>query len=206
MEVKLPELRLKMGEGGSVADLPSAFGGDFKEFWLEIGFGAGEQIAHLAASNPSVGLLGCEPFVNGVASLLDRMVRDNIENIRIFDDDARLLLPQIPEKSFSRIFLLFPDPWPKKRHRKRRFVSPEALDQMARLLADGGEFRFASDIADYVRWTLEMVTRHPAFEWPAGSPRDWRERPAEFVETRYETKALTAGRRCSYLSFRRKSR
>ena len=171
---------------------------------MEIGFGAGEHLAEQAAAHPEVGFIGCEPFVNGVAALLALIERDSIPNIRIFDDDVRLLFDALPDACLGRVFALFGDPWPKKRHAKRRLLGPRVLDALARLMKNGAELRFASDDAGYVSWTLEQVLRHPAFTWPARRPADWRQPPADWVQTRYEAKALAAGRPCFYLSFRRR--
>jgi len=174
--------------------------------WLEIGFGAGEHLAAQAAAHPDVGFIGCEPFVNGVAALLARIQAEDLSNIRLHDDDARQLLPALGAASIDRAFVLFSDPWPKRRHHKRRLISPGFLDALARVLADGAEFRFASDHMGFVRWTLDLLTRHAAFEWTARRPGDWRRRPPDGVETRYEQKALARGAACVYLSFRRRPR
>jgi tRNA (guanine-N7-)-methyltransferase len=174
-----------------------------KDVWLEIGFGSGEHLAHQARLNPDVGFIGCEPFVNGVAALLAAVASESLTNIRIFDEDARLLLPQLADASIGRVFLMFPDPWPKTRHHKRRFIQPATLDALARIMAPGGELRFASDDPGYVRWALWHVLRHPAFAWTAQGAADWRTRWADGVETRYEAKRL-AGRTPSYLTFVRR--
>jgi len=165
-----------------------------------------EKSAAQAQANPKVGMIGCEPFINGVAALLDRISTDNLLNIRIFDDDARKLLDCLPPESLARAYVLFSDPWPKARHHKRRFMGPAALDAFSRLLKDNAEVRFASDHMGYVRWVLEQMTHHPDFVWPARAPADWRDRPGDWVETRYEKKALESGRKCVYLTFRRRSR
>ena len=171
--------------------------------WLEIGFGGGEHLFARAQANPDRGLIGCEPFVNGVAKLLTLVDAAGLENVRIHDDDARLLLDVLPDACIERVFLLYPDPWPKARHNKRRFINPENLDQLARIMVPGAELMFASDIAANVRWTLAHIRRHPAFEWCASGPQDWRAPPARWPGTRYEAKALEAGRIPAYLSFRR---
>jgi tRNA (guanine-N7-)-methyltransferase len=151
-------------------------------------------------------LIGCEVFENGVAKLLVEIDRLGLGNVRILVDDARLLLSALPPESLGRAFILFPDPWPKERHKKRRIVSTETLDALARLMRDGAELRLATDDADYSRWMLERATAHPAFEWLARRPADWRERPADWPMTRYEKKALAAGRRPIFLRFRRRPR
>jgi tRNA (guanine-N7-)-methyltransferase len=171
---------------------------------METGFGGGEHLAWQAERNPDVGFIGCEPFVNGVASLLAHVEDRNLGNVRIHADDAREVLDALPDGCISRYFLLFPDPWPKKRHANRRFVQTATLDVIARLLKPGGEFRLGSDDQGYVRWSLMHLMRHPAFEWTAEGPADWRVRPEDWPESRYEAKAHKAGRRCAYLRFRRK--
>lgn len=205
MEELLPRLRVSLA-GDRPIDPFALFPRSVREVWLEIGFGAGEHLAAQAQARPDVGLIGCEIFLNGVGALIARVARDRLENVRVFDDDARLLLPRLPQGSLTRVFVLFPDPWPKTRHRGRRFVQRDSLDTLAHLLADGGEFRFASDSMDYVRWTLARVQDHPAFVWNAARPADWRERPADAPATRYEIKARAQGARPAFLSFRRRPR
>ena len=175
-------------------------------FWLEIGFGGGEHLAAQAKAHPAVGFIGCEPFVNGVARLLANIEQENLTNIRLFSDDARPLMDCIEDSKISRAFLLFPDPWPKKRHAGRRFINPENLDTLSRILCDGAEVRVASDEMGYIRWTLKHFRGHPDFEWMAEGAKDWRERPKDWPPTRYESKALALGRPCIYLQFRRRER
>lgn len=179
------------------------FGGAVDEVWLEVGFGAGEHLAGQAAAHPGVGLIGCEPYLNGVAALLAQIAARGLANVRIFADDARLLLPALTAGSLARVFVLFADPWPKRRHRQRRFFSKATLDVLARVLRAEGELVFASDSADYVRQVLALTVHHPAFAWPARGPADWREPPAGWIGTRYEAKAQRASVRCYYLCFRR---
>ena len=174
--------------------------------WLEIGFGGGEHLAAQAARLPDHGFIGCEVFENGVVKLLAEAERLNLANLRLLIDDARPLVEALTEASLERVFILFPDPWPKLRHHKRRLVSTATLDALARAMADGAELRLATDDADYLRWMLERVTAHAAFEWLALGPRDWRERVADWPPTRYEQKAIAAGRRPSFLRFRRRRR
>jgi len=200
----LPQLRFAVRENTPV-DPIAQFAPRPTAIWLEIGFGAGEHLFAQATSNPNIGLIGCEPFINGVAKLLSLIDDAGLENVRIHDDDARDLLEALPGTCLDRVFILFPDPWPKTRHHKRRFICDANLDQLARVMKGGAELRFASDIPDYVRWTLSHMRRHPAFEWSAQSPQDWRDRPADWPATRYERKALDAGRIPSYLSFQRVS-
>lgn len=180
---------------------PRAQLGD-RPIWLEIGFGGGEHMVHQAVANPDVGLIGCEPYINGIAMLLGKIRRAGADNIALHPGDARDLLDVLPEASVERAFLLYPDPWPKKRHHRRRFVTPEHLAPLARVLAPGAELRIATDIPDYVRQTLEQVPRH-GFEWLAEGPSDWREPWQDWLSTRYEQKALREARRPHYLTFRR---
>ncbi len=203
VETLLNDLRIQLPPEGEALDVAGLFKDDKKSYRIEIGFGGGEHLAAMAEANPDIGFIGCEPYVNGVASLLAHMEKRTITNIRIFDDDARYLLPALPGETFERFYLLYSDPWPKKRHNRRRFVQPDTLSHIARLLENGGEFRFASDYMDYIRWTLAMVTGHPDFEWLARGPEDWRTRPHDSIETRYEAKAKRAGSNCVYLKFRR---
>ena len=196
------ELRLPADEGrldpGALFDSPP--GG----VWLEVGFGAGEHLLAQAEANPQVGFIGCEPYLNGVAALVRGVRERGLGNVRILCDDARVLLCRLPDRSLARAFVLFPDPWPKKRHRKRRFVSAPVLAELARTLDGGAELRIASDDGGYVAWTLWHVLRHGGFDWTARRAADWRERPADWPATRYEAKAIRAGRRCAYLRFSRR--
>ncbi|MDA5194613.1 tRNA (guanosine(46)-N7)-methyltransferase TrmB [Govanella unica] len=202
----LPQIAVPIPPLGSVLEPRDLFPDPARPLWVEIGFGRGEHCAAQAANNPDVNLIGCEPFMNGVAGLLMEVDARELQNVRILHEDARFLLPALPEASVDRVFLLFPDPWPKKRHHKRRFISPENLDLLARVLKDGGEFRFATDHMDYCRWGLERVMAHPDFDWTAEEAADWRNRPDDWVETRYERKALRKGDSCVYLRFRRRPR
>lgn len=182
------------------------FAPDVRALWLEIGFGGGEHLAAQAHANPDVGIVGCEPFIDGVAKLLAQVSEAELQNVRIYDDDARKIFPNIKDGELQRAFVLFPDPWRKSRHHKRRFIQTQSLDELARMLEDGGELRVASDHMDYVRWTLAHVMRHPDFEWTAEGPEDWRVPPADWIQTRYEQKALAKGDKCVYLRFKRKPR
>lgn len=194
----LPRLRLYTDQP---IDLESVFAK--KPVRMEIGFGSGEHLAHMAQANPDVGFLGCEVFLNGVGSLLRYVAEMDLKNVRIYDNDVRHLLPLLRSNSFERISLPFPDPWPKARHAKRRFVGPPMLDEMARLLRDGGEFRVASDHPVYVEWTLLHAPVHKDFHWDAKNPQDWRVRPADSTPTRYEEKAIAAGRQPVFMIFTR---
>ncbi len=170
---------------------------------LEIGFGGGEHLAHRARQRPGWGFIGAEPFVNGIAKLLSTIDEQGLANIRLWPDDARTLLPRLGDETLDEVYLLYPDPWPKKRHHKRRFVNQRNLDEIHRLLKPGGLFLFASDIADYARWTLQHVLAHGGFQWLAERADDWRRPPPGWPGTRYEAKALRAGRRPAYLLFRK---
>nr|WP_069305705.1 tRNA (guanosine(46)-N7)-methyltransferase TrmB [Methylobrevis pamukkalensis] len=170
---------------------------------LEIGFGGGEHLIHRALEAPDVGFIGVEPFVNGMAKTLMEIGRHGIGNIRLSDADAMRVLDVLPDASLDRISLLYPDPWPKKRHWKRRFVGPDTVARFARVLKPGGQFQFASDIASYVDWTLRHVRAHPAFAWTATRASDWATPFAGWPGTRYEAKALREGRTPAYLTFRR---
>ena len=173
-----------------------------KPVWLEIGFGGGEHMVHMAGANPDVEMIGCEPFMNGVAMLLGKIRRLGTQNVSVYPGDARDLFDVLPDASVARAFLLYPDPWPKKRHHRRRFVTPEHLQPLARVLQPGAIFRVATDIPDYVRQTLTEVPRH-GFEWLAESAQDWRQPWGDWISTRYEQKALREGRCPHYLTFRR---
>ncbi|MCL5778326.1 tRNA (guanosine(46)-N7)-methyltransferase TrmB [Limibaculum sp. FT325] len=181
-------------------DLARLFPGA-REAWLEIGFGGGEHMIAQAVANPDVGIIGCEPFINGVAMLLAAIKRAGVENLRVLAGDARDLMDVLPSGSVGRAFLNYPDPWPKRRHHDRRFVNPPQIDQLARVLRPGAEFRVATDVPDYVRHALRVM---------AGDARFERVRVAEIAVpwddwpgTRYEAKALREGRRPHYLTFRR---
>jgi len=160
------------------------------DVWLEIGFGAGEHLHWQATHNPRVGVIGAEPFVNGVAKLLSKIEDEPAPNIRIYMDDARDIIAALPDASLGRVFVLFPDPWPKARHHKRRFIQTEMLDHLARVMKPGAEFRFGSDDAPLVEYTLEILMAHPAFAWTATRARDWQQRTADWPQTRYEAKQL----------------
>ena len=170
--------------------------------WLEIGFGGGEHMVHQAVSNPDIGVLGAEPYINGVAMLLGNIRRARAENVAVHPGDARDLLDVLPAGSVDRAFLLYPDPWPKTRHHRRRFVTEEHLVPLARVLKSGAIFRVATDIEDYVRQTLEEVPKS-GFEWLAETPQDWRTPWSDWISTRYEQKAIREGRTPHYLTFRR---
>ena len=211
METLLPRISVQLGGDGPV-DPAALFGPDVKDVWLEIGFGGGEHLAFQAGENPDVGIIGCEPFINGVAKLLAEIEARELSNVRVLGDDARFLLERLKPESLARVFILYPDPWPKKRHNKRRFVNAETLALLARAMKPGAQLRFASDIPDYVSWTLARILRHNrerengpgTFDWQAGRPADWRDAPADWPGTRYEEKAIREGRTPAYLDFIRR--
>jgi len=181
-------------------DLERSFGDC--EVWLEIGFGGGEHMVHQASLNPDVGIIGCEPYINGVAMLLGKIREAKAQNVAVYPGDVRNMFDVLSENSISRAFLLYPDPWPKTRHHKRRFVTPEHLTPLAKCLKKGAMFRVATDIPDYVRQTLDEVPRH-GFDWLAERPDDWRQPWSDWISTRYEQKALREGRVPHYLTFRK---
>jgi tRNA (guanine-N7-)-methyltransferase len=186
------------------ADLSALFETDVRAVRLEIGFGGGEHLLHRATEAPAVGFIGVEPFVNGMAKMMMAVREKPLANLRVYDDDATRLLDWLPQASLDGIDLLYPDPWPKKKHWKRRFVSPVNLGRFARVLKPGSKFRFASDIDTYVNWTLLHCRAHGAFAWQACEAADWH-RPYEgWPSTRYEAKAIREGRRPAYLTFIRK--
>ena len=179
---------------------------DTPEIWLEIGFGAGEHLAAQAENHPDIGFIGCEPYINGIATLLSVIEQKKLSNIRLFNDDARLLLAKLKPATISKVFVLFSDPWPKKRHNRRRFINPENLNALAEIMTDRAELRFATDDMSYIRWALDVFYHHPDFTWQVQGPGDWRHRYTDSAPTRYETKALRQGKCCVYLTFIRRSR
>ncbi len=168
---------------------------------MEIGIGAGEHLINQALTFPKSGFIGVEPFVNSMAKVLRAIEENDIKNIRLFNEDAVELLDWLPACSLNRIDLLYPDPWPKLKHWKRRFVNPKNLDRFARVLKPGSTFRFASDIDSYVNWTLHHCDRHEAFDWQAEKASDWQNPFADWTRTRYEAKAIREGRTPCYLEF-----
>ena len=168
---------------------------------LEIGFGGGERLIHEAETAPKTGYIGVEVFQAGLAKAVTAIGKSGLANIRLYDGDAGPLLDWLPAGSMAQIDLLYPDPWPKRRHWKRRFVNAANLQRIVRALAPGGTFRFASDIAAYVDWTLHHVRREPALIWTAEAADDWRRPWPDWPGTRYEAKAIGEGRRPTYLTF-----
>lgn len=181
-------------------DLAARFGD--RPIWLEIGFGGGEHLVHQAKLQPDVAFIGCEPFINGVATLLGKIRQAGVTNVAVYPGDVRDLFDVMPTASVDRAFLLYPDPWPKKRHNRRRFVTPGYLAGLTRVLKPGAIFRVATDIPDYVRQTLAEVPDH-RFDWIAERPADWRTPWQDWLPTRYEQKALREGRVPHYLTFRK---
>jgi tRNA (guanine-N7-)-methyltransferase len=203
LDTLLPRLALALPPEGETIDLAQAFGGQLPSdgVWLEVGFGSGEHLVWQAEQHPRVGLIGCEPYLNGVAKCLAHIERAGVNNIRLLADDARLLMKALPARTLGRVFILFPDPWPKARHHKRRFVQRETLDRLAELMPPGAELRLATDDPSYLPWMVEHACTHPAFEWLAGRPADWRERPTDWPATRYEKKGIAG--RPTFLRLRR---
>ncbi|MFC4175255.1 tRNA (guanine(46)-N(7))-methyltransferase TrmB [Microvirga sp. GCM10011540] len=196
----LPALRVVPGRPPA-----EMFGGDEpRETWLEIGFGGGEHLAAQARTHRHVNFIGCEPFLNGMAKLLAVVDHEKLGNVRVWDEDVTDLLPTLPDASFDRVYILYPDPWPKRRQRKRRLVSDETLAELARVMRPGAELRFASDIDNYIGWVLARALRSPDFEWTAERPDDWRKPYEGWPGTRYEAKAIREGRVPSYLTFVRR--
>jgi len=203
----LPRLSIALPPEGGMLTPAALFAQPMKEYWVEVGFGDGQHLFALAEANPEVGFLGVEPYEPGVAKLVSRIAaRVNAggpDNIRILTDDARLLLRALPEGSIARGFTLFPDPWPKKRHQWRRIVNAETLADWARLIPPGGALRLATDVPDYQRWMLRHILAEPRFDWQAEGRADWLQRPADWPASKYEQKAIAAGRTPHYYRLRR---
>lgn len=199
----LPRLALDLSQPAPV-DLRGLFPPPLERVSLEIGFGSGENLIHEAETNPRTGHLGCEAFVNGVAKTLASIEEKRLVNVRLHHGDALELLDWLPAGAITRIDLLYPDPWPKRRHWKRRFISDEMVARLARVLAQHGTLRFATDIPDYAEWSLLRLLRSAAFEWTAERADDWRRPWPGFAGTRYEAKAVRDGRAPCYLIFRRR--
>jgi len=169
--------------------------------WLEIGFGGGEHLAHIAGLYPNVPMIGCEPYLNGISGLLKHIEEKDVKNIRIYNDDVRELLAAFPDACLARAYILYPDPWPKSRHHKRRLIQKPLLDMLARIMKPGAELRIATDWDDYATWILEQLLPHPAFTWQADKATDWNQPWEEWIPTRYEQKARREGRTTSYMRF-----
>jgi tRNA (guanine-N7-)-methyltransferase len=207
LEEALPPLEIALPEEGERLHPANLFDPPPARLFLEIGFGGGEHLAWQAGRHPDAAFLAAEYFITGVASLLGqlRAVGSTVP-LRLYIGDARDLLDCLPDAVLDRIFILFPDPWPKRRHHKRRLIQPDSVAQLARVLKDGGELRFATDDPGYLAWTLERLTAAPALAWRVAAPADWRCRPDDWPATRYEEKALAAGRTPAYLRFLRRPR
>jgi tRNA (guanine-N7-)-methyltransferase len=205
LETYFPKYSLSLDDKGAL-DYQTLFLHNPREVWLEVGFGKGEHLAAQAKTNPDVGIIGCEPFLNGVSGLIDHMDRENLSNVRFYMDDARLLMDALPDGFLSRAFILFPDPWPKKRHHKRRIVSPGNVQALSRLLKDNAELRIATDHHDYCRWILARLMENEDFIWQDEGPDSWHKRTEDWPATRYEKKALEVGRKSTYMTFIRKAR
>jgi tRNA (guanine-N7-)-methyltransferase len=199
----LPRLSFDLPDSGPF-NPTVLFSEPMREIWLEIGFGGGEHLAEQAARHPEIGFIGAEVFENGVVKLLGEIHRRALSNIRIHAGDVRPLLAALQPRSIARVFILFPDPWPKARHHKRRLIAPPTLDRLAEIMTDGAELRLATDDPSYLDWMLEHMTAHPAFVWTARKSSDWRERPDDWPATRYEEKARKAGRTPVFLRFVRR--
>lgn len=202
----LPTLEIPLPADGGTLDLRALFAPPVREVWLEIGFGNGEHLVWQAQHHPDIGFIGAEPFLNGVARLLSHIADRKVGNIRIVPDDVRPFLSRLPAASLGRVFILFPDPWPKVRHHKRRLINEEALDRLADVMTDGAELRLATDDAGYMAWILRIALAHPAFDWVARRPGDWRRRPDDWPSTRYEQKNRSGGKGPIFLRFRRRAR
>lgn len=204
LETVMATAEIKLPDGDGAVDPASFFATKPQEIWFEIGFGNGEHVLAQAERNPHVGVIGCEPFINGVAALCVGVEQAGAENIRIWPDDARVLMARFPDQSLDRLFLLHADPWPKARHHKRRFIQTETLDEIARLLKPGAELRMATDHPGLAEWLLEKTEAHPAFEGPTQKPEDRMTPPADWPETRYGKKGIKQGRPPVYFIFKRR--
>ena len=176
----------------------------YKEVWMEIGFGGAEHLIHQARLNPDIALIGAEPFINGVAKALSGIDEHDLENVSLFQGDAREVMDTLPHGFLSRLYILFPDPWPKSRHNKRRIINEAFLDDVHRVLKKGGSLFFASDIIDYVDWTVTRIHKDGRFNFETDGPSSWREPYQNWPGTRYEAKAKREGRPCHYLIFTKK--
>ncbi len=201
IESWLPKLAISL-ETDQI-ELLDLFARPRRAFWLEIGFGSGEHLAWQAKANPDVGFIGCEPYINGVATLLGKLEENGADNVRLHNDAAELVIEKLPDASIERAFILFPDPWPKSGHKKRSFVSKGNIESLARVIKPGGELRIGTDHEDYGAWILWHMLQSDKFTWIAENPEDWRERGSDWPPTRYEMKAVEKGLRPVYYRFRR---
>ncbi|MGI9524824.1 MAG: tRNA (guanosine(46)-N7)-methyltransferase TrmB [Hyphomicrobiaceae bacterium] len=203
LSVALPRLALELNSPAPL-DLSELFPTSVREVWLEIGFGGGEHLIWQASRNRDIGFIGCEPFVDGLAKVLSAIEYQALTNVRLYCDDARNVLRWLPNGTLTRVFILYPDPWPKRRHNKRRLFNATLLHLLARAMIPGGEVRLATDIGDYARTSLLAVRQSQDFFWMADRASDWRLRPTDWPITRYNQKANHQGRRSYYLTFRRR--
>jgi len=201
IETLWPKVTIDLPDKAVSLDPSSLFPHSPSQIVLEIGFGGGEHLAHQARISPHTGFIGCEPFLNGVASLLQHMEKNNLQNIRIFKGDARLFIEMLPKASVNQIFLLFPDPWPKARHNKRRFISQDSLNQLARILKPRGSLQLATDHGGYFEWMIDHLSQHPNFQWQNPNPQEWEVEPEVWIQTRYQQKALSQGRSARFLKY-----
>ncbi len=199
LEIGIEELKKWRNEESLHFLFPQFLNSSFSQFFLEIGFGGGEHLAHQAALHPDTGLIGCEPYINGIGDLLKKIEAQSLANIRIFPHDARLLIEQLPDACLDKVFILYPDPWPKARHHKRRLISTAFLSALARVMKQGAALQLATDDAGYCAWMLEHLLAHPDFTWTAQQSTDWLNPPPDWIPTRYEQKALAG--RPSYLHY-----
>jgi tRNA (guanine-N7-)-methyltransferase len=197
----LPQISLDASK--PILDARSLFNDRFSALWLEIGFGGGEHLAAEASRRPEWGYIGCEAFLNGVAKALALIEAHRLRNVRLYEGDARDVIEALPPAALDGVYLLYPDPWPKRRQRKRRFLSDEMLTRLARIMRPGAELRFATDIDDNAGWTLARILRSPDFTWRPRGAQDWRDPWDGWGGTRYEAKALLEARRPAYFTFRR---
>lgn len=198
----LPRLNVDLDRLGSTP-VSNLFSAPVRDVWLEVGFGGAEHLIHQAKEHPEVGLIGCEPFEDGVIKALTAIEEQDLNNVRLYPGDVRPLLRALGPSTLARVFVLFPDPWPKTRHAKRRLVSRTFLDALARVMRPGAELRIATDIDAYARTVLEAAIPHPQFRWTASGPADWRSPWQDWPGTRYEAKALREGRRPMFFTFLR---
>lgn len=215
LEAFLPKIRIAPE---TIIDKHTLFGKPVEKVYLEIGFGNGEHLAGQAKNNPNIGFIGAEVFQNGVANLLSlitgikegtdlpetiNLEQGRCDNIRVYDDDMRLLFSRIPDNFLDKVFVLFPDPWPKKRHASRRFINPDNLKELARILKKDGILRVATDHKVYKGWALRQLHDCPMFEWTAACGNDWKHEPSDWVETKYQRKAIREGRKPVFLDFKK---
>ena len=206
MQNLLPQLQIDLTRTDAPQGGPKDwFDKNYQNYALEIGFGGGEHLVARAQRHADMGFIGCEVFINGIAKLLVAIADNKLNNIRIYGDDARDVLDVLPPASLQVVYLLYPDPWPKNKHHKRRFVQLQNLQGIFRVLAEGGLFWVVSDSADYIDWTLAKIYAHGGFDLPITHNDDWRSSPPDWVSTRYENKAQKAGRQSCYLRFTRRA-